>query len=169
MRGACVGWLVRGKGLLLVAAVAGVLWVAWPTAQAGDERVQDIVKVLKAPGGMNRRLALLEELRQKDTTAARQAIADLTDSGQDRLAVLALATLGRVDTSSAKSKLETVAGSGTRSDFVRSGALLALAHREKRAGRSWSEAKSTLERPAASNQKLLDVVSAARAKLWKGE
>ena len=66
MRVLTAGWL-RGKGLLLLNVLSGVLRVAWSSAQAGHKEGEHTVAVLQAPGGLNRRLAQFEEFRSNGT------------------------------------------------------------------------------------------------------
>jgi hypothetical protein len=159
-----------GRTLAALGLLTGLTLLVGPPADASDQEVSDIQAVIESPIGLSRRLVLLEELRAKDTSASRQALSDLCDNTQDeRLAVLALATVGRADQSGGEAKLKAVLASTSRSDFVRTGALVALSAQAKQRGRSWSQVRDDVESRSGSNKALADAAEAVRAKLWGEE
>ena len=167
MRGGRVGWLVRGKGLLLVGALAAVLWVAWPAARAEDREVTDLKVKIASPVGHQRRLVYLEELRKLASYDSRRALEELSRSPDDRVAILALATMGRDDYPGARDKLKGVAEDTTRPDVVRGAAMVAWARLEAKDGASKATVQGLLHQRAGQNARVKAIADAAVSRLWK--
>jgi hypothetical protein len=155
-----------GRAVVALAVVAAGLTLSLGPAAASDREVEHLRAVAASPVGLSRQLMALERLAVLDTAASRAALLDLCDAADERLAVCSLATLGRTDLAGAEGKLKSVLAATGRSDFVRSGALVALSVHGKNRGRSWSQVKDDVESRTGSNQELADVAEAARGRLW---
>jgi hypothetical protein len=160
-----------GRGLLLAASAVGVLVVGglWPDAAATPSRVDTLAAVLTSPVGPSRKAIEIEELRTIDSTSARNKLKDLADSGDERLALLAIRALGRCSWSGAKSKIAEIYEDTSRSDVVRATALAVWCQMESTAGRSWANGKSWVKNHAATNQRLRDQYAASKSRHWASE
>ena len=152
---------------MVAATLAGVLWVAWPAAHAEDRAVTDLKVKIASPVGHQRRLVYLEELRKLDSYDSRRALEELSRNPDDRVAVLALATVGRDDYSGARDRLKGVAEDTTRPDVVRGAAMVAWARLEAEGGASKAAVQSWCHQRAAQNARVKAIADAAVAKLWK--
>ncbi len=160
-----------GRGIVLVASAIAVLVGAglWPEAQATPSRVDTLAAVLTSPVGPSRRAIEIEALRTIDSTAARNKLKDLADSGDERLALLAIRALGRCSWSGAKSKVAEIYEDTGRSDAVRSTALAVWCRMEAARGRSWSDGKSWVKNHAGTNQQLRSQYAASKSRHWANE
>lgn len=160
-----------GRGTLLAASAVAVLVVGglWPEAEATTSRVDALAAVLASPVGPSRKAIEIEELRTIDSTSARNKLKDLADSGDERLALLAIRTLGRCSWSGAETKVAEIYEDTGRSDLVRSTALAVWCRMEATAGRTWANGKSWVKTHAGTNQHLRDQYAASKSRHWASE
>lgn len=161
----------HGRGWLLAASAVAVLVVGglWPEAQATTSRVDALAAVLASPVGPSRKAIEVEALRAIDSTAARNKLKDLADSGDERLALLAIRALGRSSWSGAKTKIAEIYEDTGRSDVVRSTALAVWCRMQAAGGRSWADGKSWVKTHAGTNQHLRDQYAASKSRHWANE
>jgi hypothetical protein len=160
-----------GRGIVLTALALAVLVGAglWPAAEATTSRAQQLDALLRAPGGESRKAQAIEELRKLDSTTARDELKDLADCTDDRVAMLAIRTLGRANFTGAKTKIAGVYEDETRSDVVRAMALIAWCQLQANAGKSWADGKAWVKSHAGENAMLCEQYAASKAKLWANE
>lgn len=162
----------RGRSRWLVlafAAAATLVWGVWPRAEATPSRVEQLQTICSAPGGDCRRLLAFEELASINTRSSRDALNDLAGASDDRVAVMAIGTLGRRDQSGARTKIQDVYEDTNRSDGVRAAALAAYCRLQAADGKEWADCKSWVKQKAGTNQQLRDAYAALKAKFWAEE
>ena len=115
------------KGLLAVAAIAGLALAIYPDAFARNRQVDDLVTLVETQPARHRKLMALRELAVLDNRAARNAIEELADSEDDLTAMTAIVTMSREDFSGTREALADIVGDSARSDGVRATALGASA------------------------------------------
>jgi hypothetical protein len=148
-----------------VLVVSGI----WPAAEATPTRVESLTAELESPAGEYRKAMKIEELRTIDSTAARTALANLADSADDRLAMLAIRALGRNATSSAKSKVAGIYEDTDRSDLVRATALAVWCQIQADASRTWADGKTWVKTTAGTNSRMRSQYAACKARHWPNE
>jgi len=154
------------RGTVLVAALLGGAVLAWPEARAGDAQVDALCSVCTSPIGGTRRAQVFESLRKINSSASRQGLESLADCPDDAVATMAIATIGRDDYGGARAKLKSVMGDTSRSDAVRSAALVAWCNLYQKDGKDWSDVKAAVEKAAGSNQRVNDSASAVATALF---
>jgi len=163
----------RGRAVVIVGAAAAAVAAAvflWPGAEATPpSRCQQLVTICTSRGGDCRKLLALEELLTTDSSAARDALAEIADSGDDRVAAMAIGALGRGDQSGARDKIEAVFEDTDRSDAVRAAALSAHCRLKAADGDSWSDCGGYVRSTAGRNQRLRDAWASVKAKYWPEE
>ncbi len=161
----------RGRGFVIAATAAAFLIGAglWPEAEATPSRVDTLAAVLTSPVGATRKAIEIEALREIDSTSARNKLKDLADSGDERLALLAIRALGRCSWSGAKTKVAEIYEDTGRSDAVRSTALAVWCRMEAARGRSWADGKSWVKTHAGTNQQLRAQYAASKSRHWASE
>jgi hypothetical protein len=165
-RSAGIGrWAVLAGAALAVVGVAGF----WPSAEATPTRVETLSAELNSPAGEYRKAMLIDELRQIDSSAAREALCELADSTDDRLAMLALRALGREGSSGSKIKVAAVYENTSRSPLVRATAQAVWCQMAADGGRSWATGKAWVKQHAGSNSLLCDQYAASKARHWAEE
>jgi hypothetical protein len=122
-------WMGR-HGLSLVGAVivAGATWqFVRPGPATADPTVTELKKAASARVGLHQRLKAMRDLRALDTSASREALAELAAHKDLAVAAAACAQLGTLESSAAKDALKTVFEDGGRDAQVRKAAAASLA------------------------------------------
>ncbi len=150
-------------GLLALVAVA-----LSATAHSGpsNERVTRLRTICESPIGVSRRAALMEELLGIGTGASRSALTAMAASKDDKLAAMAIATIGRGDYSGARAKLKIIYEDTKRTDGVRCAALAAWCRAEKSDSKKWKDVSSYVNAKAGTNQRLQGMALAIRGGLF---
>lgn len=151
------------RGALCAFAACAAAALAWPRAEAADQAVTALKAVCSASADPAGRARALEDLRTRDTADSRKAIEDLAASPDPRLAVQAVATMGRGDWSAARSKLRAAFEDAARPDAVRAAAFIAWARLAAADGTKWSEIEAYAAGQAAGGSKLRSMCDAAKS------
>jgi HEAT repeat protein len=137
---------MKRRGRVKVAVAAGLalgglgLLGLQLRAEARSERADALRKACETDEAYHRRAAALRDLVEMDTADAREALAALAGSKDERLAVQALSALAREDSTASVQAIESVLADDDRSRLVRGAALASLAAIDKRAERTSSSA-----------------------------
>lgn len=165
---------LRTWGTLALGAV-GLVAAGWVVlgiggeARATSRRVDEIVATCRSGIGTNRKAVLIEELCELNNGEAREALEELADSGDDRLAVLAISALAREDYYGGDTKVQGILESSTRSSTARAAALAAYLNKAKRQGKTWSQVRGYAEGECEGNDSLEAMCDAVATKLWGGD
>ena len=154
-----------GLVVLAVGCAAVILGPAGDATAEQDE-VSALVALCNSPIGYHRKAMAIDTLLAMDSGSGRSAIADLAGSSDDRVAVLALAAMGRGDYSGARSTLLTCLADGDRSDIARTAALTAWCRLRKDDQASWASVNSAVSEAVSGNDRLTAALAAVQSKLW---
>lgn len=162
------GRIRRGNVLALAALAAAIVITGgvWPRAEATPTEVDRLVAILESPIPERRKLVVVEELRQLDTSAARDALGALAENTDDRVAMVAIRALGRSEWNAAGGAIEDVYEDTGRSDLVRGAALGAFLVRESASGETWASCKGWVKQHAGGNAALNAQYAAVKTELW---
>lgn len=155
--------------LSAVAIAAVGAFCFWPVAHADPTEADQIVALLRSPAGEYRKEMAIDRLSKIDSDGARQALLDLADSTNERLALLALRTLCRVDSPAARNKVKAVFENTQRTNVVRAIAMTAYLRSQQGQGSTWTDVKGYVKQHAGSNQMLVGQYAAVKAKYWAQE
>jgi hypothetical protein len=156
-----VVWMA-GAGL-----IGSMFW--YREVRADGDRVAEIQAICEGECAYHTRAPLLRELLELDSTAAREALADLADHGDPKVATQAIAALGRAEYGGAKTKLAAIVADGNRSNHVRSMAATAHLRADKRGGVSEATAETRFSSTCSANAAVSAARDAACDKLWGGQ
>ena len=111
--------------------VGGLVLLVLPREQAEagftSEATKDIVKFLKSGAAQNLKMQALEALRRSSDSGIEAELESLARGSDRLLAVYSCTTLGRKNTTAAKSSLKALFQSGATDTLVRKSAMTAIA------------------------------------------
>ena len=154
-------------GIAMVGLIGAFTWRE--RAQAETTKVEELTKICERGGMHHRRAAALRDLAELDSDASRAALGGLAESKDDRVAMQAIAALGRVGSSSARTKLAEIVGDEDRSELVRTMAVTAALRAEHRAGTSKTSVADKFSSERGKCAALDDAAKAAQDHLWGKE
>lgn len=138
-----------------------MIWVLLPSeqAEATNARVAELQELCESPVGTLRRQVALAELIEIDTAVSREALEDMAESKDERLAILAVGALCRAGHDSS---IEDVLEDSDRPAVVRSAAMGAYVQRAKKSQKVWSQVQGYLNTEAGDDDDLKATVGALR-------
>lgn len=117
--------------LFTALVVGGLVLLVLPREQAEagftSEATKDLVKYAKSGAALNLRLQALEAIRKRNETGIEAELESLARGSDRVLAVYSCTTLGRKNTTAAKSSLKALFESGSTDKMVRKSAMTAIA------------------------------------------
>lgn len=155
---------VRGRtlvGAVALMGVVGMIWALLPSeqAEATSARVAELQELCESPVGTLRRQVALAELVEIDSSVAREALEEMAESKDERLAILAVGALCRAGYDSS---IEDVLEDSDRPAMVRSAAMGAYVQRAKESRKTWSQIRGYLTREAGEDLDLQSTAGALR-------
>ncbi len=162
MRGLGHSTLLRGT--VLVAVAFAVLLLAWPTATAGDRRVDAQVSIATSSPAHHRKAMAIQALVKLNNGNARRAITGMAKHADDATALVAIAALCREDFRGARATLIDIAEDTDRSEAVRCTALAACLELEATDGHDWTEVESWVEDTVDGEDEMDAMAEAVKAK-----
>ncbi len=135
-----------------------------PGPAQADEAVDDLKKVALSDAALSQRLMAVEALKEKGSNVAIDALADIAENGDLKIAIAACAQLGRVKTSGSKGELKTLLEKSTLGVHVRTAAASAIAEHWKDSGDM-----SYLEGKCESNDALKAHFAEIKKRVYKSE
>lgn len=154
----------RGRWSVGVGFVVAAALLAWPgdfgrqDASAADGSVDALVRLANSDHQV-RSLDALERLRRLGTHEAAAALEGLSESRDNRLAILALSALARSGSAGAERKIQSVYQDAARSDVTREMALTLWCRKRAKEGATWEEVRGFAEAGAGSNTELLSTAA----------